>query len=297
VEVTRVIYKRKEPRGVVSESAYGAMAEAERAGYERVEVDDYTYYYTRYGSPLAYARAIDLICMELAGVGVEPGSSVDLRGTPLRGKRILDYGYGSIGQLRLLAGIGCDVTGVDVDPTLAAIYSAAEDQGEIEGTGLSENKPPAGKLKLVCGSWPSEAAAAEAVGGGFDVIISKNTLKNGYINPEREVDPRMLVKLGVERKGFVEKLAGALNPGGIVMIYNICPRPKGPDEPYVPWADGRCPFPREELAAAGLEVVVFDEDDTAGMRPFAQKLGWDMGSGGMDLQNDFVVTYTLLRKP
>ncbi len=68
--------------------------------------DESLYYEELYGSPLAYCRAL-----ELAGLD-------DVAGT-----RVLDYGYGAIGQLRILAGLGADVVGVDVDPLLAQLYA------------------------------------------------------------------------------------------------------------------------------------------------------------------------------
>ena len=58
------------------------------------EVDEALYYDARNGSPLAYARPIDLLEMDL-----------------VKGRKILDFGFGAVGQLRLLAGLGADVVG------------------------------------------------------------------------------------------------------------------------------------------------------------------------------------------
>ena len=47
-------------------------------------------------------------------------------------------------------------------------------------------------------------------------------------------------------------------------------------------------------------MIAWDQDDTATMRAHAQVLMWDKkeadGTGGMDLENDLAVSYTLLRK-
>ncbi len=137
---------------------------------------------------------------------------------------------------------------------------------------------------------------AAKVGGAYDIIISKNTLKNGYINPAEKVDDRMLVHLGVSNEEFVTALAAALKPGGVLMIYNLCPRQKEPGKGYIPWADGRCPFPREVLERAGFQVVEFDKDDTDMARRLGRALMWDEGPQPMDIDADLFATYTLLRK-
>src|SRR4030095_10025565 len=95
---------------------------------------------------------------------------------------------------------------------------------------------PPGRLKLVHGRWPAEAAVKEAVGGGFDLVLSKNTLKHGYVRPSEKVDPRMLVDLGVPPEAFLPEVARILKPGGIFAIYNLCPAPRS--DRYVPWAYG-----------------------------------------------------------
>src|SRR5206468_2104546 len=80
-------------------------------------LDEGFYYTTRYGSPLAYLRPLEL----LAAAGLDD----------LAGKKIVDFGYGTIGHLRLLAGLGAEVVGIEVDPLLRALYSEPGDQGRI----------------------------------------------------------------------------------------------------------------------------------------------------------------------
>ncbi|HET9480609.1 MAG TPA: hypothetical protein VFP98_02545 [Candidatus Polarisedimenticolia bacterium] len=62
---------------------------------------------TRYGSPLAYARALEIVS--------------DSGMTDLSGRRVLDVGYGGIGHLRLMASLGAEFVGVEVDPLLALL--------------------------------------------------------------------------------------------------------------------------------------------------------------------------------
>jgi hypothetical protein len=140
--------------------------------------------------------------------------------------------------------------------------------------------------------------------GAADVFISKNTLKNGYVHPDpvrgKDVDPRRLIDLGVDDAAFCREVFALLKPGGLFMIYNICPAQAPPDRPYIPWADGRCPFARETLESAGFEVVAFDTNDDAAVREMAHALGWDKGEDGeawMDLEKDLFAWYTLARRP
>lgn len=241
-------------------------------------IDEQFFYYTRYGSPLAYMRPVEI----LAGAGFSDAT----------GKKIADYGYGTIGHLRMLASMGADVTGIDVDPLLRALYSAPGDTGAVRG-----RRGRAGRLHLVTGSFPGDSATAAAVGTGFDLFLSKNTLKNGYIHPAEPVNPRMLVHLGVSDSEFVATLFRILKPGGRVLIYNLTPAPNKPGTPFQPWADGRCPFPETLWKNAGFQVAAFDRDDSPAARAMGRALGWDRGPSAMNLENDLFATYTLVQKP
>lgn len=278
----RTIWQNKAIREALTPGEYEALTKEQREGFVERTVTEQEYYYTRYGSPLAYTRPLSILCETIGGEHA------------LRAKRILDYGYGTIGHLRLLAQTGVFCVGVEVDPVLRALYSQPEDTGTIEGSSLYNEQLPPGAIRLVHGKFPGDAGVAEQVGGEYDIILSKNTLKNGYINPEKPVDKRMLVDLGVPAKEFVSAIASRLKPGGLFLIYNICPAQK-PDA-YIPWADGRCPFPREMLEEAGLEVVAFDVNDDRAVREMARALLWDRGEQPMDLDNDLFAWYTLCRK-
>ncbi len=249
-----------------------------RAKLHETPIDETRYYYTKYGTPLAYARVLDI----LGRHGLDTVS----------GKRVMDFGYGTIGQLRLMASCGADAVGVEVDPFLPALYSDPGDTGKIGGRSGRD-----GSVTLVHGQWPAEEQAKTKTGGAFDIITSKNTLKNGFFHPTQPVPPERLMNLGVDDAAFVESLHHALKPGGLMIIYNICPAPSKPGEPYKHWADGKCPFPREMWEKAGFEIIAFNDDDTKFVRKMARALGWDQGDHPMDIENDLFAEYTLVRRP
>jgi hypothetical protein len=105
------------------------------------------------------------------------------------------------------------------------------------------------------------------------------------------------MNLGVDDETFVRALYSSLKPGGLMIIYNICPAPSKPGEPYKHWADGKCPFPRELWKKTGFEIIAFDEVDTKFVRKMAGALGWDKGEQPMDVENDLFAEYTLVRRP
>src|SRR5262249_8197358 len=116
-------------------------------------------------------------------------------------------------------------------------------------------------------------------------------------HPERPVDPNRLLGLGVDDARFVKAFAAALKPGGRVLIYNICPAPSPPGQPYKHWADGRCPFAKEVWESAGFRVVAFDREDSEAIRRVAHALGWDQGESPIDLDADLFAHYSMMEKP
>ena len=252
-----------------------ALGEAERAVLVRRELPQRFWYFTRYGTPVAYARALEVLG--------EHGL------TTLRGRRVLDFGYGGAGSIALLGLAGADAVGVDVDPLLRVLYAG---DPAVEGW----TSKAGGKARTVHGQWPADPAVKAAVGEGYDLVLSKNTLKRGYIHPERPADPRQLVHLGVDDTTFVRELARILKPGGRALIYNLSPALSKPDEPYRPWTDGRTPFPRALFEQEGFRVLAYDVNDDAPARAMGKALGWDQGSGGMKLDEDLFGHYTLVEK-
>ncbi|MDB4966987.1 MAG: uncharacterized protein JWN44_2676 [Myxococcales bacterium] len=242
-----------------------------QVGSETKVVDEEYYYTTRYGTPLAYARPLEIV----AGAGL----------TDVAGKRLVDFGYGGIGQLMMLASLGAEAVGVDVDPTLRAMY--ADRDGRFGS----------GSLRTLEGRWPADTPVRDAVGGGYDLFLSKNVLKRGYIHPAEPVPEKRQIRLGVDDEAFLRAVHALLKPGGLMLIYNLAPAPAPPGKPYIPWADGRSPFPRELFERVGFRVVAFEIDDTVAARNMARTLGWDRGPEAMDLTRDLFGQYTLVAKP
>ena len=266
----RTVYRDSARTRAWSAREAEALPDSVRTKLVARTLDEKFYYDTRYGSPLAYVRALELL-------GFHTLKNV-------KGKRIADFGCGMLGQLRLLAEMGAHTVGVDVDPLLTALYSEPGDQGTV-GTG---------SVRLAIGQWPATPETRAAVGEKLDLFLSKNTLKNGYLHPAEKVDPRMMVHLGVSDSAFVAALGKSVQRGGLVMIYNLCPAPAPPGKPYIPWADGRCPFPRELWEHAGFQVVEFDKDDSPAARAMGRALGWD--AAGVKLEEDLFATWSLFER-
>lgn len=278
----RVIYYNRVTRDALTEgeALERDVARIEREGYERTELSERYFYYTRYGSPIAYARALDLAVAH----GVKT----------FDGAKILDFGYGGIGHLRMLASLGAHAVGVDVDPVLDALYSTdPADTGVIPRADVADDGPN-GSLGVHSGQFPKDRTLASAIGDGYSLVISKNVLKRGYIHPDREpASPNMLIDLGVDDAAFLRGVRNALAPGGLLVIYNLYPKQSGPDEPYKPWADGRCPFDKDELEAEGFEVIEYNRDDTEAARMMGARLGW---GAQMNFAEDLFGMYTIARR-
>jgi len=270
----RTVYRRGKAREWVDAAAFAKLAAADRGAWKPMTIDEETYQGLFYGSPMAYLLPFE----RLGGAGF--GS--------LRGKRVADFGHGGIGQLRLFAELGAETVGIDVDPLQPILYSAPGDQGPLGKAG--------GSVKLVHGRFPADPRVVAAVGGGYDLFLSKNTLKRGYIHPAEKVDPRMLVNLGVDDPTFLKAVASTLKPGGWLVIYNLSPAPNAAGKPYLPWADGRCPFSAEDLAAAGFETLVRDAVDDQAARALGAALGWDKPPDNMKLADDLFALVTVARK-
>lgn len=271
----RIVHRSADKSRVLSDEAFKKLPESEREGLSPRMCDPEFYYYTGYGSPLISSRAFDL------AAGAAEWDS-------FKGKRILDFGYGSIGQGRILASLGADYTGIEVEPMFSAMY--AGDTGSVGKQG--------GRLTLRLGRWPAEETVVKDAGEGYDLFISKNTLKRGYIHPSRYVDPKFLVRLGVSDQDFVTNVHRVLKPGGWFVIYNISPAqtPKDGDKPYLPHADGQCPFKRDLMEKIGFEIVEFDKVDDEAARDIWMALGLNDGKPREEVAADLFAWVTIARK-
>jgi hypothetical protein len=118
VATPRVAYYNKDTRDAVTETAAKGMQEEQLAGYVKRDLDERYFYMTRYGTPVAFTRPMEI----LGRAGVK---HVD-------GLKLVDFGFGSIGQLRAMAALGADAVGIEVDVLLKAMYSDAGDTGAIK---------------------------------------------------------------------------------------------------------------------------------------------------------------------
>jgi hypothetical protein len=257
----RVVYRDAARRLYLSEADAAALPAEARASFEAVTIDEEHHYGGKYGSPLAYVRALDLLPDEEA--------------LAAGGARVLDFGFGGVGQLLALAAMGFRVTGVDVDPGTKAIYGDGTDP-----------------VSLVSGRFPGGVD----VGGGFQLILAKNVLKRGSVHPAEPVEDGRKVDLGLDDASFLRGVFAALAEGGRLMIYNLYPAPPAGGG-YVPWADGRCPFSAEILIATGFEVEALDRDDTPFARAMGKALGWDHDDPPLDVDHGLFAAYTLVRRP
>jgi SAM-dependent methyltransferase len=276
----RTIYQDPQTRGYYSKDQAERLPAEQLKALLPAQIDEYRYYHTKYGSPLAYVRAVELIGQN----GIDD----------IEGRRILDFGYGTVAHLRLFAVQGANAVGVDVDTYLSALYSDAGDTGAVRRRG-----GPQGVVSLVNGRWPAEKEAVDKVGGGYDIIVSKNTLKRGYIKPARPAEKRHLIDLGVGDDDFLKALRGALKPNGLLVIYNLAPAQAPANKPYIPWADARSPYTKAQYEKAGFKVLQFDVNDDQFAREMGRKLGWDKNSKG-EIQADFdknlFALYTIVQK-
>jgi hypothetical protein len=270
----RVFFRTADRSRWWTEAEVLALPEAERAALQRVEIGDEVYY-GRYSTPLAYVRPLEILAAE----GFEP-----------RGRRLVDFGYGNVGQLKLLSLLGADAAGIELEPLLPLLYAA--ENGPVRARDGS-----IGRLRLLHGRFPADAGLVRDLEGSYGLFLSKNTLKRGYVHPEKPVPDRQRVDLGVTDAEYVRAVHRLLDPGGLFLIYNLSPAPAPAGKPYIPWADGRSPFSRQTLKAAGFEVIAFDRDDSDAARAMGRALGWDAGEKPMDLERDLFATYTLARKP
>ncbi len=259
-----VLFHSADKKTWLTEVEAKKLPEAERAQLVRQEDDD-ELYYARVADPLGYLRAFDV----LAATGFDP-----------KGKKVLDLGYGSIGQLKMLAAIGADVTGIEVHPALPLLY--AKENG----------KQGKGKVTVLHGYFPKDEALVKAAGGGYDLWMSKNTLKKGYVRPDSGTAQ---IDVGTD-EAFLGKVHDMLRPKGLFYIYNFGPAPVPPGKPAIPMADIRCPFSKEALEKAGFEVLAFDVSDDAEGRASAKVLEWDQGPDAFDVEKDLFARYTLARR-
>jgi SAM-dependent methyltransferase len=248
---------------------HNALNPSEREGFERIDYDDTFYYSTHYGSPVAYMRAV-----EIAGVhGI----------ASLNAARILDIGYGAIGGVRMMASAGAQVSAVDIDSLLPALYRDAADQGSVKGI-----DGRTGSIALFHGVYAGNTTLTKLIGRNFNVIVSKNTMKRGFMKPT--ASRKAYVSFDASDEVLLDTIYDTLAPGGLLVIYNIT----GAPDPAKPATDGRSPFSREQFVKANLNVLALDASDDAGVRAMGKALGWHVQMG--DLDKNLFASYTVVQR-
>lgn len=271
----RTMYRKATSREWLLPTAFEKLDDTEKARWQPTTVDEMRYQGLFYGTPSAYVLPIE----RLAKAGGP---------TSFQGLKIADFGHGGIGQLKIFASQGAQVVGIDVDPIQPLLFGQIGDQGKF---GEKD-----GSVRLVNGRFPADSRIVESVGDRYDIFLSKNTLKRGYVHPEREANPRMLIDLNASDESYVAAVAKLLKSGGWFVIYNLGPAQNPPDKPFLPMADGRSPFSKETLEGAGFEVITFDEDASPSARKFGALIGWDKPPTSMKLEADLFGWVTICRK-
>lgn len=251
------------------------LSEEDLAEFRAVTFGPERYYATNYGSPIAYATA--LACA--ADAGIESFAF----------KRILDIGYGQLGQLEMLARCGAEVDGVEVDPVVHLLYASTR----LTDTVVAEDGTR-GRVSLHCGQWFRDWNFRKSVGKGYDLILARNVLKRGYVQPEEPMQGFDPIDVGGDAAMGAQIIYEALEPGGIAVVYNLGGGPwRLEDGSYNAPADVRDPFGREAWEAAGFEVLHFQTNGSQLMREVGVALGW----GSNEDLASYNVLYTVVRRP
>jgi hypothetical protein len=267
----RTIYAAFRPNRAVSADQYEQLPEEEQQKLRELNINPSNYYATFYGSPLVYARTLDLLHKHAPDFTINNAN-------------ILDLGYGQLGQLRLWAQMGANVTGVEIDPVLTEIYNNCEAVGDLE-------KPNTGSVTLIEGSFPNSESTRKQVGSGYDLFISRNLLKRGYVKPQK-LNPNFPPPVGWEMTDaeMLGHLYDTLNPGAIVIIESLGPKP----DPEKPWSDISNPWSKQSWIDAGFKVIAHDQDESKYARSMGAALGWDEQ---MNLETDLFAVYSMYQKP
>lgn len=244
----RKLYQDPESKELYPSSRIASISAERRWKLVSRSFDENEYYEGRYGMPLSYAIVMDV----LARQGI----------ASISGKRILDIGFASILPLRLMACLGASVTGIETDKLPHALYGFDGDTGIVRTVrGRTIDRTHEGNIRLERGRLGVDWKPAP---GSFDLVLSRNTLKQGYVHPRAEHAHEPNVKLKMTDEAFLSLLRASLAKNGLLVIYNTFdPADSGPG------ADGRSPFSREQIAGAGLDVLEHDlSDDRAALALF-----------------------------
>jgi SAM-dependent methyltransferase len=238
-------------KAIYTAATKNALPVDQQRGLLRREFNEHEYYEGRYGLPLAFFTLIDM----LPPIGFQS----------LAGARILEIGFGSVLSLRLMASLGAHVTGTESDRLPLALYAGPADQGPVRTRSSRSGGGGGGGAGAVQDGAVVIRAAPPMVplpapNEAFDLVLSRNTLKRGYVQPAADGPLAHRVDLGMPAGDLLRRVRDSMRPGGVFVISNWFGR-----HDVGPGADARCPFSPAEFTQAGFEVLSHDapNDDLA----------------------------------
>jgi SAM-dependent methyltransferase len=187
------------------------------------------------------------------------------------GTRVLDYGCGAGAWLANIAAAGARATGIEVPAWATTRVTISEPDGVNDLAPPAPGVPPARRL---LGNFPAWPDMREAVGGGYDIILSKNVLKKSYVRED-------FVQLGATDEAFLGEMHDRLKPGGLFLIMNLGSRPQA-GAPAKGAEDAHAAFTGAQLRAAGFEVLADDVDASAVSSALLVRSGYDPEELGAD---------------
>lgn len=167
-------------------------------------------------------------------------------------QRVLDIGAADGAFLEAIASAGAEASGLE---KASIQVSAAETRGVF---------------RMFRGD------TAQIDGETFDLIVSRNTLKKGFIRPDTGSP---MIRLGATIEQTLSSISNAMQEDALFCIFNVSPTDQA--SASQPHADGRCPFTVAELEHHGFEVLLFDENLTALTKACARAVGVDALSTGV----------------
>jgi hypothetical protein len=243
---SRTVYHDEKKTRFYTKAQYDALAANDKNGLVAQVLDEEYYYNTKYGSPLSYYRALDVLVQH--GAKLAPGA------------RFLDFGYGYVGHLRLLATLGRrDGRVYPRARCSTASLRSGPMQGDVRGASASST----------ASSQDPKVAAPWA--GLRRRDLEERAEEGPY--PRSRGRCSITWSRWVPRTRSLARFFDTVKPGGFFLICSSARR-RAPDKPFVPWSDGRSPWAKEQYEAAGFKVVEINHDD------FKPSIGWLTSSTG-----------------
>ena len=264
-------------------AAAATLPDTMRARLVNRTLDEAFYYNTRYGiaarlQPARSRSSRGHGFSDVAGASASPTSAT-----------------ARIGHLRLLASLGADADGHRRGPAARrALRGRPATRAPITGP-----RRQAGRVTLVHGRWPARGRrSCASVGGGYDLFISKNTLKNGYIHPAQPVESahaRAPGRRATRRSsGELCRIAQAGRPRA-----HLQPVPRAGAARQALHPVGRRPLPVHARAVgeAGFQVLDFRPRRLRrGARDGARARLGPRRPSAMDLEHDLFGHWTLAKR-